>query len=271
MRQAMRALFILVGISAWSPTVAAQPTTELTSETSAAFAGFARGFEDMEARRLDGRVPFLWADETPGRRDQLREGQILVESLGDPPTPDLADGLVHVWTGAMFVPGIAATDLLEVLQDYDRHQEWYPEVVESKTLGRDGDTFRAFLRLEKEQVLTVTLNTEHEASYSQISGTRWTGTSRSTKIAEVRDAGKDKERELPVGQDSGFLWRMNAYWRLEEASGGVFAECVSLTLSRTVPTGLGWLINPFVRNMPRESLAATLEATRRAVASLAGS
>ena len=69
----------------------------------------------------------------------------------------------------------------------------------------------------------------------------------------------------PAGHDSGFLWRMNAYWRLEEADGGVYAECVSVTLSRGVPTGLGWLINPFVRDMPRESLEATLEATRTAV------
>ena len=69
-----------------------------------------------------------------------------------------------------------------------------------------------------------------------------------------------------VRGDSGFLWRMNAYWRLEEADGGVFAECVSVTLSRGVPTGLGWLINPFIRDMPRESLEATLESTRGAVA-----
>jgi hypothetical protein len=33
-----------------------------------------------------------------------------------------------------------------------------------------------------------------------------------------------------------------------------------------VPAGLGWLIDPIVRSLPRESLAHTLEATRKALA-----
>ena len=266
-----RVLSLLLGTLAWTSPLLAQPKVELKPETRAAFAGFTRSLEQFEARRLDGRVPFLWADESPERRAELRDGQILIESLGDPPMPEVAGGLVHVWTGAMFVPDADANDLLRVLQDYDRHQEWYAEVVESRTLGRDGDTIRGFLRLQKKQVLTVTLNTEHEATYTQVSDTRWVGTSYSTKISEIEDAGEASETELPVGNDSGFLWRMNAYWRLEEADGGVFAECVSVTLSRGVPTGLGWLINPFIRDMPRESLEAALEATRGAVSELGGS
>ena len=261
-----RALVLLLGMCVLASPLSAQPRVELTAETRAAFDGFTRSLEQFEARRLDGRAPFLWADESPGRRAEIRDGQILIESLGDPPMPEVAGGLVHVWTGAMFVPDADANDLLRVLQDYDRHQEWYAEVVESRTLGRDGDTIRGFLRLQKKQVLTVTLNTEHEVTYTQVSDTRWVGTSYSTKINEIKNAGEASETELPVGNDSGFLWRMNAYWRLEEADGGVFVECVSVTLSRGVPTGLGWLINPFIRDMPRESLEATLETTRGAVA-----
>jgi len=260
-----RVLLLWLWMLAWTLPLSAQPKVELTPETIAGFDGFTRGVEQFQARRLDGRAPFLWTDESPGRRSDLRDGRILIESLGDPPLPEIAGGLVHVWTGAMFVPDAAMDDLLRVLQDYDRHQVWYPEVVESRTIERDGDTIRAFLRLQKKQVLTVTLNTEHEVTYTQVSDTRWVGTSRSTRISEVRDAGEPTEAELPAGHDSGFLWRMNAYWRLEEADGGVYAECVSVTLSRGVPTGLGWLINPFVRDMPRESLEATLEATRTAV------
>jgi hypothetical protein len=258
-------LLPLLGTLLWTAPLPAQPRVELTSETIAAFEGFTSALEQFQARRLDGRVPFLWADESAGRRAELQSGGILAESLGDPPLPEAAGGLVHAWTGAMFVPKTSVDALLRVLQDYDRHQDWYQEVVESRTIGREGDSIRAFLRLEKTQGLTVTLNTEHEASYTQIADTRWVGTSRSTKIAEVRDAGEANETELPVGRDSGFLWRMNAYWRLEESDDGVYAECVSVTLSRRVPRGLGWLINPFIREMPRESLEATLEATRQAV------
>ena len=147
-----------------------------------------------------------------------------------------------------------------MLQNYDRHQEWYPEVIESKLLSHEGDVFRGYLKLRKEKVLTAILNTEHEARYSQVSDKRWTAKSYSTKIAEVEDG-----KELPVGDDSGFLWRLNAYWRLEEDDGGVFVECVSISLSRSVPFGLGWMINPIVKSMPKESLENLMQATRLAV------
>ena len=110
------------------------------------------------------------------------------------------------------------------------------------------------------------LNTEHEARYSQVSDKRWHGKTYSTKIAEVKDPdGPDGGKELPVGEDRGFLWRLYAYWRLEEAEDGVFVECLSVSLSRRIPFGLGWIVKPFVSSMPRESLEGTLQATRVAV------
>ena len=38
--------------------------------------------------------------------------------------------------------------------------------------------------------LTVIFNTEHEVVYTQVSPKRWRGVSRSTRITEVKDAGK---------------------------------------------------------------------------------
>ncbi len=55
------------------------------------------------------------------------------------------------------------------------------------------------------------------------------------------------------------------YWRIEEAEGGAFVECLTISLSRQIPFGLGWAIKPFVTSLPRESLEGTLEATRVAV------
>ena len=252
-----RALVLLLGMCVLASPLSAQPRVELTAETRAAFDGFTRSLEQFEARRLDGRAPFLWADESPGRRAEIRDGQN-PDRVARGPT----DAGSRRWA-------CACVDRCDVRAGCGRKR---PAACapglrsSSRTLGRDGDTIRGFLRLQKKQVLTVTLNTEHEATYTQVSDTRWVGTSYSTKISEIKNAGEASETELPVGNDSGFLWRMNAYWRLEEADGGVFAECVSVTLSRGVPTGLGWLINPFIRDMPRESLEATLESTRGAVA-----
>ena len=40
----------------------------------------------------------------------------------------------------------------------------------------------------------------------------------------------------------------------------MFVECLSVSLSRRIPFGLGWLVKPFVSSMPRESLEGTLQA-----------
>ena len=98
-------------------------------------------------------------------------------------------------------------------------------------------------------MLTVVLNTEHEASYYRLSDERWHGRSYSTRIAELKDADKTKEQELPVGEDRGFLWRLYAYWRVEEVDDSVFAECQAISLSRRIPWVLGWLIRPLRANI----------------------
>jgi hypothetical protein len=39
-------------------------------------------------------------------------------------------------------------------------------------------------------------------------------------------------------------------------------ECRAISLSRNVPLGLGWMIEPIIQKLPRESLIKTLEDTR---------
>ena len=109
------------------------------------------------------------------------------------------------------------------------------------------------------------LNTDHEVRYIPIDGKRWCSKSYSTRIAELESPGEPGERELPPGHDHGFLWRLNSYWRFEERDGGVYVECEAISLTRDIPAGLGWLISPIVRSLPRESLANLLQATREGV------
>jgi hypothetical protein len=52
---------------------------------------------------------------------------------------------------------------------------------------------------------------------------------------------------------------------LLERDGGTYVQCESITLSRDVPFGLGWIIKPFVTEIPMESLAFTLQRTRAAL------
>ena len=92
----------------------------------------------------------------------------------------------------------------------------------------------------------------------------------STRIAEVADADTPQQREQPVGRDSGFLWRFNNYCALEERAEGTVVQCESISLSRDIPFGLGWLVGPFVNDVPRESLEFTLGAMRKALATTSG-
>ena len=201
------------------------------------------------------------------RRAALKGGQVLIDELGD--LPEVPGARIHVWLGAVFIPGAVAADVLSVLMDFDRHQEWYPEVLDSGLLSRDGYRLRGYQRLRMKKILTVIFDTEHEVVYSQVSPKRWRCVSRSTRIAEVKDAGTPEERELPVGDDRGFMWRLNAYWHLEEGAGGVAAECWTVSLSRKIPFALRWMLRPIVSSVPRQALRNTLRGTRQAVMTLA--
>jgi len=87
----------------------------------------------------------------------------------------------------------------------------------------------------------------------------------STRIAEVEDAGKPDEHELPVGNDHGYVWRLYSYWRIEEKDGGVYIQVESIGLSRTIPWAIAWFVNPLVQSIPRSVLSQLLESTRKAV------
>ncbi len=149
-RSVLVGIILAVGIALYIGGPAqAQGVTKLRPETVAEFDAYVKDGERLLQKRIDGELPFLSTDEVPERRIALRRGDILIEGL--PKTPQIAGGLLHVWEGAMFIPETRASDVLKVLQDYDRHHEWYPEVVESKLLSQDGDVFRGYLKLREKR------------------------------------------------------------------------------------------------------------------------
>ena len=87
----------------------------------------------------------------------------------------------------------------------------------------------------------------------------------STRIAEVENADRPDEREKSIGNDHGYLWRLNNYWRFQERDGGVYVQVESVALSRSVPTLLAWLVNPLLKRVPREYLSRLLGSTRTAL------
>ena len=106
----------------------------------------------------------------------------------------------------------------------------------------------------------MVLDSEYKVDYRALDGGRWAKASHSTRINEVQ-FGKPQ----PDGTGIGFLWRMNAYWIIEPQPGGVYLECRSISMSRDIPPGLGWMVKPMVTSLPKESLRDTLTATARAL------
>src|SRR5471030_2487121 len=173
----------------------------------------------------------------------------------------------YTTVGAVFIPGATVDYTLARLQNYDGHKDIFrPDVIDSRLLSHSGNDFHIYLRLVKKKVVTVVLNTEFDVRYTEVDKTRWRSVSRSRKIAEVERAGKPDERELPAGTGQGFLWKLTTYWRFVERDGGTWVECEAVSLTRDVPMGLGWIVEPIIRNLPRESLFNTLFAMRRAIA-----
>jgi hypothetical protein len=211
--------------------------------------------------RLEARKSFLWADESPERARRVKQGEIVVEGAGARALIDVNDGLIHDWVGTVFVPGVTLQQTLAHVRDYDNDARRHHEVVASHIVRHEGNEYRVYMRLLKKKIITVVLDTEHDIRYIPVDAERWKSHSRTTKIAEVQNAGKKDERELPPGTGYGFLWKLYTYWRFQERDGGTWIECEAISLTRDVPTGLGWLIEPIIRSLPKESLENTLRET----------
>jgi hypothetical protein len=231
----------------------AQLDTKLEPRTVAAFDAYARTVE----QELSGHKP----------SGSLSEGEPVIRPGGARKNPvDIPGGMIHDWTGTIFFANVSMDRVLAVMQDFDRQSQWYPELLRSRLIRQDGKELTGYWRLEKkEQLVDVVFDVTQQAHYEQVAPGRWTCRAYARDVREVRDAGTAHERILPVGEGLGVFWRGYYYWTLETSGNGVLAELRTLSLSRSIPTGMGWIMKPVLQNVPRESLAATLRNTRKAV------
>lgn len=247
---------------------------KLRANTLEAFNRYVKLTDARNAEELKRGTNLLWIDELPSAERAeayaaLKRGEVQMKKL------EMRDGgkeiacpggIIHHWAGVVFIPGAKLNDVLSMLEDYDKHYIYFgPDVERSKIESRDGDHFRVFLRFRRHKVITVVLNTEHDIQYFHDGPGRAHSRSYTVRIAEVENAGKKDEREKPPGEDGGFLWGMETWWRMEERDGGVYVQSEVVSLTRDIPIVLKWMIEPFVTSVPKETLSATLVATRKAV------
>ena len=245
-------------VLAASASVAAQPSP-------AALAGFDSYVARVEARLNAQHRP---GEDFLGSVDlaRLGRGELVVEQLTNGAGAELPGALLHDWRGAAFVSGGNAAEFERLMKDFGDYPRIYtPQVVSARVLSRDGDRFQVLMRVRQKHVLTVVMDTTYDVTFGRLDALRGYSISRSTKISEIDAPGTAHERALGAGEEHGFLWRMNTYWSYEERDGGLYVEVESVSLSRSIPTGLGWAVGPFIESVPRDSVEFTLRATRDAL------
>lgn len=252
---------VLVGflmLASVSPLMPAEPTP-------AAVSGFNSYNSDVESRLARQHLApegFL----APEDLARLRKGELIIERQIPPAGVDLPGAMLHHWRGTAFVAGAKAADFERFMRDFNAYPQHYaPQIVSARVISRQGDHYQAAMRIKQKHVITVVMDTTYDIAFGRLDPAHAYSLSRSTRVSEIESPGNSKERVLSPSEEHGFLWRLNTYWSCEERPDGLYIQVESISLTRSIPTGLAWAIGPFVQSVPRDSLEFTLHATRNAL------
>jgi hypothetical protein len=241
----------------------AQPTPA----ANAAFDTYTAKVEARLAQQHRSSGIFLAASTDPAATTRLHNGEVIIERLTPDTGAEASGSLLHDWRGTAFVPGAGAQDFERLMQDFAAYsQQFSPQVLEARLIARNGDRMQAQMRIRQQHVITVVLDTTYDIAYGRLDAQHGYSTSRSTHISEIYAAGTNAERALSPDQEHGFLWRLNTYWSYEEKDGGLYLQVEAVSLTRSIPHGLGWAVGPYIESIPRDSLEFTLRSTANALA-----
>ena len=230
--------------------------------------------DERNAEELRAGSPFLWVDALPEtvrseKYAAMKRGEVVVQRLE---TRDRGNeiqcpgGLIHHWVGTLWIPGASLPQTLAFVQAYDKHVQVYsPFELRSRILEHNGDQFKVSIRYLRKKIITVVLDTVFWIDYNTLDATHAWSHGRTESVREIKNHDTPSESSFPEGQDGGYLWGMSTYWRFVERDGGTYVQSESVSLTTRVPAGLGWLIEPYIKSVPRESLEEILTDTRKGV------
>jgi len=252
--------------------------SELKPRTVKAFQHYEELTEARIRSELSTPGQFLAIDSLPEEQrkaeiERIKSGQVYVKSITTKENDkriEIPDGLVHHWLAIGFIPKARLEQVLQVTQDYAHQAEFFkPDVQRSELLSRDGEHFHVYFRFYRKTIVTAVYNTQFDIDFTQNDPTHEYSFAKAVRIAEVRNPGEKDESERPVGNDRGYLWRLDLYTRYTEADDGVYVQIEFLGLSRGVPAIFAWIVNPYVHSVPREYLTNYVGQLKKAVAGAA--
>jgi hypothetical protein len=264
--KSFKTLFLIVATLIF----AAQQLAALSGPTAQARSDFDAYVSSVEARltrQHQAEAGFI-AAEGPGQQssERLRRGESIVEQLNSPTDDMIPGALLHHWRGTAFAPGAKALDFERLIRGFNAYPRIFaPEVLQASVQMEQGDHMQATMRVRQQHVITVVLDTAYDIRFGRLDATHGFSTVRSTRISEIASPGTAAEHALSPEAEHGFIWRTNTYWSYEERDGGLYIQVESISLTRSVPRGLGWAVGPFIESVPRESLEFTLRSTCNAL------
>jgi len=244
---------------------------DLRPETLKAWNTCVEMAERRIGKELSSQEKFLAMDfqnpaESSRERREVLSGQIPIRQMTvqnlEGGAIKVPDGIIHHWRGSVFLDGVTLDYVFSRVTNPGREDTRQEDVLDSRVLEAAPGQLKLYLKLQRSKIVTVVYNTEHLVRY------KWRGTheayssSSATKISEIERLDGDREREKPEGHDRGFLWRMNSYWRYQQVAGGVIVECESMTLSRSIPSMLEYMVRPIINKVARESMHRTLQSMK---------
>jgi hypothetical protein len=245
------------------------PEARLPASTEDGWTAYVNTVEHRRSHESAQRDRFLALDFLPARTEELSDllaGRVVAApmraSASDGAPLEVPGAMVHHWRGAIFIPDVTVAGVMKALQQGPPAQD---DVLRSRVLARGPGWMKVYLRLRRSKIVTVVYDTEHLVRFDFDGASRAGSTTTLIGVAEVEAPGTPGERLLPTGEDRGFLWRLNAYWKYLAVPGGVIAECESITLSRGIPFGLRTITRPLIDSTARDSIATALRAVREGV------
>jgi hypothetical protein len=260
-RKRLRILFFISGVLALAA-VHPRATAEPTPAAVSAFNDYVRSVESKLAKQHQSPAAFLASSLTPQSEQRLRQGESIIEPITPLTGLPLPGALLHDWRGTAFAAGAKTADFERLMRDINAYpQHFSPQVLQAKVIAQQGDHLQASMRIRQKHVLTVVLDTTYDIVFGRLDAHHGYSISRSTRVSEIGSPGSADEHVLGANEEHGFLWRLNSYWTYEERDGGLYLQIESVSLTRSVPNGLNWIIQPFIEKIPRESLEFTLRST----------
>lgn len=267
-------LLMFVMVSASGLVASAPPALELKPATLAAFDRYVTLTEARMAGEIAGTSPFLWIDRQPepGRQRllaRLRAGEVVsarLETRDRNKTIDAPDGMLHHWVGTVLLPGVSLDRVMAFVKNYPEYPKVFgPMIQRSHVLKQSGDHFDVTMRTWTKKVITVVVDADYAVEYRSLTPTSVVTKSVASNVYEVHDAGTPSERRTPADKGEGYLWRLNNYCWFSQRAEGVYEQCESISLTRDIPFGFGFIVRPFVTGIPRETLEFTLGKVRAGV------